>query len=111
MNTGCNPNSYEFQSLSKREVVGAFDGGKITSDAGGLLLREVENHTGILKQFSECFIDYRDPDLIEHTVEELGAQVRISVRRVFLSMASGWPYQDLFDQDYMNLKQLIPRRC
>ncbi|MGB7461682.1 MAG: transposase [Candidatus Acidiferrum sp.] len=49
-----------------------FDGGAITSDGGGLLLREVEKRVGILRQFSACFTDYRNPDLIEHTVEELG---------------------------------------
>ena len=40
-----------------------FDGGDITSDAGGLMLREVEQRTGILKKFAACFIDYRNPEL------------------------------------------------
>ena len=44
--------SFPFQPLSKREVVARFDGGKITSDAGALLLRETERATGILRQFT-----------------------------------------------------------
>jgi len=38
-------------------VRGQFDGGSITSDAGGLLLREVEKRTGIIGQFANCFTD------------------------------------------------------
>jgi hypothetical protein len=55
-------------------VRGRFDGGAITSDAGGLLLREVEKRTGIGAQFAACFRDSRDPARIEHRVEELVAQ-------------------------------------
>ena len=42
MHTECNPTRIEFHPLACREVVGKFDGGSITSDAGGLLLREVD---------------------------------------------------------------------
>ena len=48
MDTQCIPTQLEFHALGKREVVGKFDGGNITSDAGGLLLRETEMRTGIL---------------------------------------------------------------
>ena len=51
--------------------MGRFDGGEITSDAGGVLLREVEQRTRILGRLSECFTDYRDPDRVEHPVEAL----------------------------------------
>jgi DDE family transposase len=40
--TECNTERFDFQPLAKREVRGGFDGGAITSDAGALLLREVE---------------------------------------------------------------------
>ena len=39
-----------------------------------MLLRETERITGIIGQFAACFTDHRDPDLVEHTVEELIAQ-------------------------------------
>ena len=54
-----------------------FDGGKITSDAGLLLLREVERGTGLIAGLAECFRDHRDARLIEHTVEELLGQRRL----------------------------------
>jgi len=62
MTTECNAESFLFQSLGGREVVGRFDGGTITSDAGALLLRETERITGIVRQFASCFTDHRDPE-------------------------------------------------
>ena len=57
MTTECNQLSFAFHSLGSRDVVARFDGGRITSDAGGLLLREVEQATGIIRQFAACFTD------------------------------------------------------
>jgi hypothetical protein len=79
-------------------VVARFDGGQITSDGGGLLLRETERVTGILRQFAACFTDHRHPDLIEHTVDELIAQ------RVY-ALALG--YEDLNDHDDLRHDPLL----
>jgi len=98
MDTQCIPTQLEFHSLGKREVVGKFDGGSITSDAGGLLLRETEMRAGILSKFAECFQDLRDPELIEHTVAELVAQ------RVY-GLALG--YEDLNDHDDLRRDPLL----
>jgi hypothetical protein len=88
--TQCNQEFLEFHPLGKREVRGQFDGGAITSDAGGLLLREVEKRTRIIAQFAACFRDHRQVESIEHRVEELVAQ------RVY-GLALG--YEDLNDHD------------
>jgi hypothetical protein len=90
METQCTPTQLEFHALGQREVIGKFDGGTITSDAGGLLLRESEKRTGIIAGFARCFEDLRNPELIEHTVAELIAQ------RVY-GLALG--YEDLNDHD------------
>jgi len=50
--TECHTQPLLFQPHGRREVLADFDGGKITSDAGGLLLREVEERFGILRQFA-----------------------------------------------------------
>jgi hypothetical protein len=42
MQTHCISKQFSFQDMERRKVVSAFDGGHITSDAGGLLLREIE---------------------------------------------------------------------
>lgn len=90
MTTECIPEKFEFQGLGRRAVQAAFNGGMITSDGGGLLLREVEERYGILQQFAACFTDYRRSEWVEHSVFELVAQ------RVF-ALALG--YEDLNDHD------------
>ena len=90
METQCIQEQMVFQQLGARAVIGRFDGGTISSDAGGVLLREVENQFGILKRVAQCFGDYRDPERIEHSVEELIKQ------RVY-AIALG--YEDLNDHD------------
>ena len=90
MKTECTPTQLRFHALGRREVVGKFDGGNITSDAGGLLLRETEKRMGIISGFARCFEDKRNPEAIEHTVGELVAQ------RIY-GLALG--YEDLNDHD------------
>jgi len=50
MKTECNADQLEFHGLGRREVVGQFNGGNISSDGGGLLLRETEQRTHLVKQ-------------------------------------------------------------
>ena len=88
--TECNAREFDFQALGSRDVTAKFDGGAITSDAGGLLLREVEAKAGIIRRFAACFNDHSDPERIEHSVGELLAQ------RIF-ALALG--YEDLNDHD------------
>jgi hypothetical protein len=103
MDTDCTGQTYLFQPLGKRksgkrEVVASFEGGAITSDAGGLLLREVDERLRIVEQFAECFVDHRDPELIEHTVLEL-------VKQRAYGIALG--YEDLNDHDYLRHDPLL----
>ena len=91
-----------FQGLDGRDVVGRFDGGEITSDAGGTLLREVEQRTRILGRLSECFTDYRDPDRVEHPVEAL-------IKQRVLGLCLG--YEDLNDHDELCRDRLLALLC
>ncbi len=98
MTTECNPTYLDFPMLGSRVVLADFDGGDISSDGGALLLRETERLTGIIRQFAACFTDHRNPDLTEHTVEELIAQ------RVY-ALALG--YEDLNDHDDLRRDPLL----
>ena len=102
METGCQQMLFDFQELGKRKVVAEFNGGTISTDSGALLLREVEHGRDILKQFSNCFIDYRDQDEIEHTLKELISQ------RVY-GIALG--YEDLNDHDKLRADPLLAVLC
>jgi hypothetical protein len=98
MATECTQKDFGFHPLKQREIRAQFNGGAITTEGGGLLLREVEKRIGIVHQFAACFRDYRDADLIEHTVEELVAQ------RVY-GLALG--YEDLNDHEELRKDPLL----
>jgi hypothetical protein len=98
MKTECTTSNCKFQALGRREILADFNGGTITSDGGGLLLREVEQRNNILNRFSKCFTDHRNPDLIEHSVQDIVSQ------RV-LAIALG--YEDLNDHDELSKDQLL----
>jgi len=98
MTTECSQFVFGFHPQKRREIRAQFDGGAITSDGGGLLLREVEKRVGMLRQFATCFTDYRNPDLIEHKVEEMVAQ------RVY-GLALG--YEDLNDHEELRNDPLL----
>ena len=97
--TECSGNQLSFQGAGGREIVAKFDGGQLSSDGGGgLLLREVERRTGLVRQFAACFRDYRNPLLVEHSLGALIAQ------RV-MGLALG--YEDLNDHDQLRHDPLI----
>jgi DDE family transposase len=98
MQTECRNERLEFQACRARQLVAEFNGGTITSDGGVLLLKEVEAKRKIIKQFAACFTDHRDPNLIEHTVEELLGQ------RIY-GLALG--YEDLNDHDLLRRDPLL----
>ena len=102
MNAECTRTKLRFQGLDGRDVVGRFDGGEITSDGGGVLLREVEHRTRILGRLSECFTDHRDPDRIEHSVEAL-------IKQRVLGLCLG--YEDLNDHDELYRDRLLALLC
>jgi len=96
--TECTQQVFEFPGINRREVVARFNGGAISSAGGGLLLRQTEQATGIVREFAACFTDHRDPELIEHTVEDLVGQ------RVY-GLALG--YEDLNDHDRLRHDPLL----
>ena len=90
MPTECNPDLFGFAPVEGRVVVASFDGGAVTTDAGGLLLGATDRALGLVDRFAGCFVDRRCPELIEHEVRTLVGQ------RVF-GIALG--YEDLNDHE------------
>jgi len=79
-----------FGEVEGRPVVAQFDGGALTSDAGGLLLGAADRTLDLVRRLAGCFRDARDPRFVEHSVATLVGQ------RVF-GIALG--YEDLNDHD------------
>jgi Transposase DDE domain group 1 len=96
--TQCNADALLFQELGSRPVVARFDGGPVTSDAGGLLLREVEEKFHFIERFAHCFTDHRDPERVEHSLVELLKQ------RIF-GLCLG--YEDLNDHERLRYDPLL----
>src|SRR6185503_16140184 len=74
MRTDCSQDSFDFGTVEGHRVVGAFDGGQITSHAGGLLLGASNRAIRLIERLARCFKDGRDPDALLHTVPALVGQ-------------------------------------
>jgi len=92
MPTECSRDLFGYEVVEGREVVAAFDGGQVTSDAGALLLGATNRAIGLVQRLARCFTDGRAPELVEHTVETMLMQ-RIC------GIALG--YEDLIDHDQL----------
>jgi len=98
MPTECILDLFGFAPVEGRRVEASFDGGAITSDAGGLLLGSADRAIGLTERFAQCFEDHRNADLIEHEVRTLVGQ------RVY-GLALG--YEDLNDHDHLRHDPLL----
>jgi len=98
MRTECIADLFGFAPVEGRRVEASFDGGRITSDAGGLLVGMTDRALGLVDRLAQCFTDHRDPELIEHTVRTLVGQ------RV-LGLTLG--YEDLNDHDRLRHDPLL----
>jgi hypothetical protein len=70
--------------VAGKPVRAAFDGGRLTSDAGVLLLAEVERRLGIAERLARCLSDPRSPGRVHHTLAEM-------IRFRVLLIAAGYP--------------------
>ena len=80
MLTECNLTPMRFARLKGRNVVADFDGGRMTSDAGALLLGATDRATGLVGRFSACFSDGRAAARVVHDVEMLVGQRAFGMR-------------------------------
>ena len=90
MPTECSRDLFGYEAVEGRQVVAAFDGGRVTSDAGALLLGAANRAIGLVRRLAGCFADGRAQELVEHAVETMLMQ-RIA------GIALG--YEDLLDHD------------
>ena len=66
--THCTSGKINFSRIFGRSLIGDLKGGTITSDAGGLLLREADKALGLTKALAAGIRDRRDPKKIEHSI-------------------------------------------
>lgn len=88
----------EFDHLNTRTVTSDFEGGRITSDGGVLLLGEVDRLYRITERLAKCFTDYRDAERTEHPLLDL-------LRQRIYALCCG--YEDLNDHDRLRFDALL----
>ncbi len=79
MPTECISDQFEFEGFEGRRVVGAFDGGAMTSDAGALLLRQADRRIGLIERVAACFHDGRAVEQVVHPVRSLVGQCIVGI--------------------------------
>ena len=86
------PLPFSLPSVRRKKVTAAFDGGRITSDGGVLLLSAIETKIGIADRLAPLINDPRNPLLVRHSVADI-------LRARMLAIACG--YEDADDLDYL----------
>jgi len=86
--TGPEVGVIDFGRLGRRKVEGRFDGGSMSSDAGVMLLAQVDRKLGLTAAAARCIADPRNPFLITHAVRDM-------LRQRVYGLALGW--EDLND--------------
>jgi len=100
--TECKSAELLFPELIKKKVTVDFKAGFVSSDGGAVLLGRLDRSTGLVKRFSDCFTDHRNPELIEHTLESL-------IRQRIFGLALG--YEDLNDHEHLKSDPLLATVC
>ena len=88
--TNCSKKAIRFKGIKSKKLEAVFSEDKITSDAGVLLLRQVEKRIGFLKTISEGITDKRNQSYVDHSTKTMITQ------RVF-AIACG--YEDVNDHN------------
>ena len=82
--------AFSFPAIGRKKVTAAFDGGRLTSDGGVLLLAQAERAMGICRKLGACIADPRDPSRVTHRLEDI-------LRARILAISCG--YEDADDLD------------
>lgn len=75
---------FEFPAVCRKKVSAAFDGGRLSSDGGVLLLAQIERQLGVAGRLAKCIEDPRDPAAVQHSIAEM-------IRFRALLIAAGYP--------------------
>ena len=85
---------FRFPAVTRKEVTAAFDGGRITSDSGVMLLAAAERRLGIADHLAGLIADPRNPLFVTHSVADI-----LRARMLALAIACG--YEDADDLDHL----------
>ena len=93
---------FGFPAVRRKKVVAGFDGGRITSDGGVMLLAAAERRMGIAQRLASLIADPRNPLLVTHSIPDI-------LRARMLAIACG--YEDADDLDYLRTDPALKLAC
>ena len=93
---------FSFPAVSRKQVTAAFDGGRLTSDGGVMLLAMAERRLGVADRLARCFPDRRDPTRITHTLSDM-------IRARIFAISCG--YEDADDLDFLRTDPAFKLGC
>ena len=93
---------FSFPAVGGKKLTAAFDGGRITSDGGVMLLAAAERRIGIAQTLAPLIADPRDPALVRHSVADI-------LRARMLAIACG--YRDADDLDHLRHDPAFKLAC
>ncbi len=93
---------FSFPAVAPKKVTADFDGGRLTSDGGVVLLTMVERRLGIAERLARIFPDRRDPTRITHTLADM-------IRAHVFAIRCG--YEDADDLDFLRSDPAFKLAC
>jgi Transposase DDE domain group 1 len=93
---------FDLPAVARKKVTAAFDGGRITSDGGVMLLAQAERRLGLCEKLAARIIDARDPNRVVHLLPDI-------LRARILAIACG--YEDADDLDRLRTDPAFKLAC
>jgi len=93
---------FSFPAVCRKKITAAFDGGRISSDGGVMLLAEADRRLGLAAKFAAVIFDHRDPVRITHSLADI-------LRARILAIACGW--EDGNDLDHLRFDPAFKLAC
>ena len=93
---------FPLPSVERKKVTAAFDGGRLSSDGGVMLLALAERRIGIAERLAAAITDRRDPTRVVHSLPDM-------LRARILAIACG--YEDADDLDHLRRDPALKLAC
>ena len=93
---------FSFPCVGRKKVTADFDGGRLTSDGGVMLLSMAERRLGVAERLARCLPDRRDPARITHTLADM-------IRARIFAISCG--YEDADDLDFLRADPAFKLAC
>src|SRR5437762_6335957 len=93
---------FSFPAVQRKKITAAFDGGRITSDGGVMLLAQAERRLGLAERLAAVIPDGRDQSRVTHLLPDI-------LRARIFAIACG--YEDADDLDRLRLDRAFKLAC